>query len=149
MSSQTALPPAYLFSALAAMVLLHLFVPVHQLIPPTWNTVGLLPLIAGMILNLAADKALKKSGTTVKPFEPTTTLITTGVYGLSRNPMYLGMTLILIGVALLMGSITPCIVIPVFAVIIDKTFIGPEEHKLEQRFGQTWMQYQQKVRRWL
>lgn len=143
------LPPAYLFASLSTMVLLHLLIPVHQLASHPWNAIGLLPLIAGIALNLATDTALKKHGTTVKPFEPSTTLITSGVYKFSRNPMYLGMILILIGVALLMGSLTPYGIIPIFVIIIDRSFIRPEEDMLNKQFGRTWTEYRKNVRRWL
>ena len=143
------LPPAYLFAALSAMVLLHFLVPVYQLTPRPWNAIGLIPLITGIVLNLAADALLKKHGTTVKPFENSTVLITSGVYKFSRNPMYLGMILMLIGVALLMGSITPYSIIPVFIIIIDKTFIRTEEDMLDRQFGRAWIAYRDKVRRWL
>ena len=143
------LPPAYLFAALSAMVLLHFLVPVYQLTSHPWNAIGLIPLIAGIVLNLAADAALKKHGTTVKPFEKSTVLITSGVYKFSRNPMYLGMILMLIGVALLMGSIAPYSIIPVFIIIIDKTFIRTEEDSLDRQFGRAWIEYRDNVRRWL
>jgi protein-S-isoprenylcysteine O-methyltransferase Ste14 len=143
------LPPAYLFASLSAMVLLHFMVPVYQLTSQPWNAVGLIPMITGIVLNLAADAALKRHGTTVKPFEPSTALITSGVYKYSRNPMYLGMILILIGVALLMGSLTPYSIIPVFIIVIDKAFIRPEEDMLDRQFGRAWTEYRDKVRRWL
>lgn len=131
------------------MVLLHFLVPVYQLTSHPWNAIGLIPLIAGIVLNLAADAALKKHGTTVKPFEKSTVLITSGVYKFSRNPMYLGMILMLIGVALLMGSIAPYSIIPVFIIIIDKTFIRTEEDSLDRQFGRAWIEYRDNVRRWL
>ncbi len=131
------------------MVLLHLLIPGYQLTPRPWNAIGLLPLLAGIVLNLAADAALKKHGTTVKPFEPSTALITDGIYKYSRNPMYLGMILTLIGVALLMGSLTPYSIIPVFIIIIDRTFVRPEEINLGRQFGRMWIEYQDNVRRWL
>jgi len=131
------------------MVLLHFLVPVYQLTAYPWSAIGLLPLITGAGLNLAADAALKKQGTTVKPYETPSALITTGVYSLSRNPMYLGMSLILIGVALLMGSLTPYTIVPGFIIIIDRAFIRPEEATLNRQFGEAWTAYVERVRRWL
>ena len=63
--------------------------------------------------------------------------------------MYLGMILMLIGVALLMGSIAPYSIIPVFIIIIDKTFIRTEEDSLDRQFGRAWIEYRDNVRRWL
>ncbi|MGB5457967.1 MAG: isoprenylcysteine carboxylmethyltransferase family protein [Gammaproteobacteria bacterium] len=149
MNNTPVLPPAYLFASLSAMVLLHFLVPVYQLTAYPWNAIGLLPLITGAGLNLTADATLKKQGTTVKPFEASSALITTGVYSLSRNPMYLGMSLILIGVALLMGSLTPYTIVPGFIIIIDRAFIRPEEVTLNRQFGEAWTAYVEGVRRWL
>lgn len=149
MNSVGALPPAWLFAALASMMLLHLFVPVSTLITYPWNAAGLLPLTLGIVLNLGADRALKRHATAVKPFDEPTVLITSGVFSLSRNPMYLGMVLILAGAAVLLGSLTPFIIVPVFPVAIDRTFITAEEHMLDSRFGDRWKQYKASVRRWL
>jgi protein-S-isoprenylcysteine O-methyltransferase Ste14 len=143
------LPPAYLFTSLATMVLMHFFIPVYEVTPAPWNIIGLAPLALGMALNLAADAALKKHGTTVKPFEESASLVTTGVYSYSRNPMYLGMIMILVGVALLMGSLSPYCIIPVFIFIMNGSFIRPEESMLNKQFGATWTEYTKKVRRWL
>ena len=145
----TMLPPAYLFMSLAGMTLLHHFFPVIQLIPYPWNASGLVPLAAGIVLNLNADKLFKTYGTTVKPFEESTVLITSGIYRFSRNPMYLGMLMILAGVFVLMGSLSPFTIIPIFAIIIDKVFITSEERMLDERFGDNWRNYRARVRRWI
>ena len=143
------LPPMYLFTALASMVLLQFFLPVYQLIFYPWNAAGIIPLSLGMALNIIADRAFKKTGTTVKPFEVSTTLITSGVFRYSRNPMYLGMALILAGVAFLLGALSPFIIIPVYAITMDRVFIASEEYMLDERFGKRWRQYRTKVRRWI
>ena len=139
----------YLFTSLAAMVLMNLFIPVQTLIIYPWNAAGILPLLLGMTLNLSADRALKKTGTTVMPFEVSTTLVTSGVFRYSRNPMYLGMVIILTGVAFLLGALSPFIIIPIFAITLDRVFIVSEENMLDQRFGGKWKQYEENVRRWI
>jgi protein-S-isoprenylcysteine O-methyltransferase Ste14 len=143
------LPPTYLFNALGAMVLLHFFLPQYTAIPKPWNIIGIAPLLAGIFLNLAADRSIRKHGTTVKPFEVSSALITTGVFRFCRHPMYLGMVFILTGVALLLGSLSPFIIIPVFAILMDRIFISAEESMLQSRFGDEWARYKTTVRRWL
>ena len=113
----------YLFTALAGMVLLCFFLPVYQLVPDPWNAAGIIPLALGMALNISADRALKKNGTTVKPFEVSTTLITSGVFRYSRNPMYLGMVMILTGVAFLLGALSPFIIILQDLLINDELYL--------------------------
>jgi protein-S-isoprenylcysteine O-methyltransferase Ste14 len=143
------LPPTYLFISILIMTVLHLLLPVLKIIPFPWNLLGLMPLALGLASSLIADGAFKKHGTTVRPFEQPTTLVTNGVFRVSRNPMYLGFVLILIGIAILMGSLTPYPVIPVFAAVIDRVFIVNEEKMLHTAFGENWLDYKNKVRRWI
>lgn len=142
------LPPTYFFTAIVAMVLLHFVLPVEKFINYPWNLFGCGPLALGVVLNLIADSAFKKHNTTVKPFEESTALITTSVFRFSRHPMYLGMVLILIGLAILMGSLTPFIVVIVFGALMELVFVRTEERMLEQKFGSAWLEYKKRVRRW-
>jgi protein-S-isoprenylcysteine O-methyltransferase Ste14 len=103
----------------------------------------------GLALNLVADRAFKKCKTTVKPFEESAALVTSGVFQISRNPMYLGFVLILTGITIFMGSLAPYAVIIIFILLLENVFIKVEEVMLEEKFSQTWLEYKQKVRRWL
>lgn len=149
MSGKRMLPPAYLYAAIGLMILLHLAVPGPRLLAMPLALLGFLPLVLGVWINLLADRAFKQQGTTVKPFQESSALVTTGVFRLSRNPMYLGFVLGLIGIALLLGSLTPWIVIPVFAVVVDIVFIRVEEEMLRARFGQAFLEYKRATRRWV
>jgi protein-S-isoprenylcysteine O-methyltransferase Ste14 len=131
------------------MVVLHFLFPVSKIIPFPWSLLGVIPLSFGLVINLIADRAFKKHATTVKPFEESTALITAGVFRFSRNPMYLGFVLILLGIATLMGSLTPYLVIPPFAVLMNVLFIRVEERMLEATFGESWLEYSSRVRQWL
>jgi protein-S-isoprenylcysteine O-methyltransferase Ste14 len=108
-----------------------------------------MPLACGIALNLIADDAFRKAKTIVKPFEESTALVTSGVFRISRHPMYLGFVLSLIGIAVLLGSLSPFFVIPVFAVLMDRVFIQVEERMLEATFGQAWLGYKAKAGRWI
>jgi protein-S-isoprenylcysteine O-methyltransferase Ste14 len=146
---KTPLPPTYLFTAIVAMVLLHFLFPGLEVASYPWRLLGCAPLLVGIILNLMSDKAFKQNHTTVKPFEESTNLITTGVFRFSRHPMYLGMVLILVGIAFLLGSLLPFLVITAFVVLMDVIFIRTEERMLADKFGDTWKKYQENVRRWI
>jgi protein-S-isoprenylcysteine O-methyltransferase Ste14 len=143
------MPTHYLLFALLMMLALHFLWPLATLVPPPWNLVGLVPLAAGIAINVMADGAFHKAETTVKPFQTSTALITDGTFRITRNPMYLGFVLALIGVALLLGSLTPWIIVPLFAVLMDWLFITSEERMLESAFGQAWLDYKARVRRWI
>lgn len=149
MNSKRVLPPIYLYLSIGMMVLLQFLFPVANVIRNPWNLMGLVPLIAGLVLNLVADRAFKEHKTTVKPFEESTTLVTSGLFQISRNPMYLGFVLILTGIAILMASMAPYVVVIIFMILIDNVFIKAEESILEEKFGNSWLEYKQKVRRWI
>jgi len=149
MKSNRLRPPAYLFTSLVVMGLLHSLCPVARFIAYPYNFLGGVPLLLGVILNLVADAAFKKHGTTVKPFEESTALITGGVFRISRHPMYLGMLLILLGIATLMGSLTPFVVVVAFGISMELVFVRFEESMLEKKFGRIWLEYKRQVRRWI
>jgi len=145
----TITPPVYLFLSIAIMVLVHFLLPGTKILAFPWNLLGLISLTLGIVLNLVADRSFKNHETTVKPVEESTALITTGAFRLSRHPMYLGFVLVLFGIGLLMGSLMPYVVVLVFAIFMDMIFIRFEEKKLEQTFGEAWLEYKKKVRRWV
>lgn len=147
--SKKPLPPTYFFSSLFVMMGLHFWFPLTQIIKGRQKLFGCIPLILGIVLNLLADGAFKKNETTVKPFEESKALVKTGAYSLSRNPMYLGMFLMLLAVATFLGSLTPFAVIPVTMILIQRIFVREEEKMLERQFGDTWQEYKRKVRRWI
>ncbi len=142
------LPPAVFLTFLLLMVVVHFTLPGPRVVAFPLTALGLLPLVLGAILNLGADKALREAATTVKPFQESAALVTGGPFSVSRHPMYLGMVLGLLGVAILMGSLTPLLLIPFFAVIVQLGFIEVEERMLEARFAQEWQAYKARVRPW-
>jgi protein-S-isoprenylcysteine O-methyltransferase Ste14 len=149
MKSAKILPPTYLLIAMMAMLVLNFLFPVAWIVPPVWNLLGLVFLVAGVTMNLIADKAFHQAGTTVKPFEESSTLVTDGVFQISRNPMYLGFVLILTGTSMLLRSLSPYLIIFAYAFLVDRTFIKVEEGMLAKKFGKTWEAYKSRTRRWL
>jgi protein-S-isoprenylcysteine O-methyltransferase Ste14 len=104
-------------------------------------------LAIGLILWAAA--LFRRAGTNIRPYLPSTALVVSGPYRFTRNPMYLGMAGTLLGVAVFLGSITPFVVIFAFMGLIKERFILLEEAKLEAAFGSDYVQYKERVRRWL
>ena len=143
------LPPVILLLAIILLAVMHFLLPGLRLLAYPANLVGLLPLAVGIYLNLAADRLLKCHHTTVKPFQESTALLTTGVYGHTRNPMYLGFVFLLLGIALLLGSAVPFVIVALFPVLIDRMYIRVEETMLRDRFGDEWVAYRASVRKWL
>ena len=106
-------------------------------------------IIFGIVINIGADALFKKAKTTVKPHEMPSYLEVKGPFQISRHPMYLGMAAILFGTAILLGSLITFI-FPVFlAILMDIIFITEEEQNLEKVFGEQYLDYRKKVRRWI
>ncbi len=149
MKAKKIMPPTYLLISIVAMIALHFLFPAMRIIPPLWNLLGIIPLALGVILNLVADKAFHRANTTVKPFKESSVLITSGAFRISRNPMYLGFVLILIGITVLVGSLTPYVVVLAFVIFIGRMFVTGEEQMLAEKFGVEWEEYKRNTRRWL
>ena len=143
------LPPVYFLFALLAMGLLHGMVPVLHVLARPINLVGFLPFLAGIVLILLSVRVFGRLGTTVKPFQESSRLATDGPYRFTRNPMYLGMALILLGIALALGTVTPLLVVPLFMLLMTVKFIRVEETMLAAKFGDEYQQYKTRVRRWI
>jgi protein-S-isoprenylcysteine O-methyltransferase Ste14 len=149
MDRKKPLPPTYFNVSIVLIILLHFFWPVEKIISFPWNLFGIIPLISGIVFNLLADRAFKIKKTTVKPFEESSVLITTGVFRISRNPMYLGMVMILVGAAILLGSLSPYLVIIIFITLMQIKFIHTEEKMLNTKFTEAWQNYKNRTRPWL
>jgi protein-S-isoprenylcysteine O-methyltransferase Ste14 len=149
MNTPKIFPPTYTLIALLAMVTLHFVLPVGRILLAPWVLLGILPMVLGIALNIQADNLFHQLGTPIKPGAESSLLVTRGPFRWSRNPMYLGFVLILLGVAILLGSITPFLVVPVFAILIERNFIRMEEGMLAGKFGPSWQEYRQKTRRWI
>jgi protein-S-isoprenylcysteine O-methyltransferase Ste14 len=143
------MPTTYLFAALLLCTLLHFILPIARIIPTPWILLGLIPLVLGVWINIAADRAFHQAQTTVKPFERSSALLQEGIFRWTRNPMYLGFMLILLGVNTLLGTLSPFLVIVPFGVLMELLFIREEERMLEAIFGDAWRRYRSKVRKWL
>jgi len=99
----------------------------------------------------AASPALsfRRSETTIIPFQESSSLVVSGMYRITRNPMYLGMVTILTGIAMLTGSLSPFVIPIIFVPVLNRRVIRHEEAMLEQAFGGEYRDYQRRVRRWL
>ena len=111
--------------------------------------VGALLVLAGLGVGLPAMGLFRKAGTTPEPWTPTTAIVTTGVYRLTRNPMYLGMALIHAGFALAFDSPAALLLLVPAIVIVQTQVIAREERYLAATFGEPYEAYRRRVRRWI
>jgi protein-S-isoprenylcysteine O-methyltransferase Ste14 len=143
------MPPVYLLVAIVVMAALDWLLPGGGALPVPWRWLGLVPLIGGLLLGGLAASGFRKHQTTIKPGQVSNRLMIDGPYRLTRNPIYVGMVLVLAGVALLLGGLAEWFVVPVFIWLIARNVIPVEESMLEERFGQEYHDYRAKVRRWI
>ena len=142
------LPPHYFVFSLLTMIALRI-IETAPLFGGSWYLIGLLPLILGLGIALWGVRLFAKVGTNIVPFTESTALVTDGAFAYSRNPMYLGMVLVLLGVAFLLDRASPWLVLAPFILVIRLKFIQFEEPLMEQTFGEDYVTYKSSVRRWL
>ena len=143
-------PPIYLLFSAGIMWLLDNYLPIIELISTPWNKMGFLFVIIGLSSDGMSLMQFFRAHTTMNPLHPENAehLVTTGMYRFTRNPMYIGLLSLLIGWALLLGSLSPFIMLPIFMTIMTRQQIIPEERILQQKFGQQYSEYRSSVRRW-
>lgn len=144
-------PPVYAIAAVVLMWFLNKYYPVLETAQQWPVIVGGLLILAGILIDLLAIVQFRQAKTTINPLKPesSTSLVTSGFYAHSRNPMYVGLLVCLVGVALLLRSLTPLLVLPLFVVIVTVFQIIPEEKALSKIFGDEFNHYKDNVQRWL
>lgn len=107
-------------------------------------------LLAGLV-GIAGIITFKRAQTTVNPMSPqaASTLVTNGIYKYTRNPMYLGLVILLLGEVIFLTSPIGLIFIPIFILYMNRFQITLEEQALEELFGEQFEKYQQQTRRWI
>lgn len=146
------LPPPLIFAALlAAGLLLHRAFPVHFL--PHAQAVRLLtglPLLGiSGILALWSFQVMRQSNTSVDCNKPTTKIVVNGPFRFTRNPLYVSLLLLYAGIAILVNTLWCILLLPVLFVIFNRGVVNREEKYLEQKFGEEYLQYKKRVRRWI
>jgi len=142
-------PPLITLLLILAMVAFHYALPQPRLISPPFNAFGLVLISSGVLMNLWSARWFRKNKTTIDPRGNAIYLAQEGLYRVSRNPMYLGMLITLLGVSLYLGSLLSFLAPPLFAWIVTVRFIVQEEQALLDCFGDQYIQYQSCVRRWV
>lgn len=127
------------------------FIPIISLNPTLFTYLGIFFITIGLCLDVVSLFKFYKSKTTVSPISPdkATTLVIGGFYRFTRNPMYLGLLLVLMGIACLFASLSPFLLLPLFVSLMNGLQIKSEERALEKLFSAQYVNYKKKVRRWL
>ncbi len=148
-SKPKVLPLAWMSMALMASYALDRWYPIATVIPRPFHWAGLALTVPGLALLFHSAVLFIRQKTGLLPFSEASSLVSSGLYRFSRNPMYLGMLVFLLGVALFLGSVSALYPVIVFGWIIHYRFIRNEELFLAERFGEEYKAYRKKVRRWI
>jgi len=143
------IPPIWLLVSLIAIYAIDRFLPAITLYARPWTRFGYAVMVFGFLIVLYCATQFRKNKTTIHPGHTPSTLMTTGIYRLSRNPIYLAMAIILLGAALTTANLVTFLIPFIFIGIITELFIKPEERILAQEFGEPYAQYQHQTRRWI
>lgn len=143
-------PPDYIWVFVIVEIIFHYILPIKKIILAPYIYLGIPLILLGAYFNFCwVHFTFKKEKTTSNPYEVPNKLVTYGLFKITRNPNYLGMTLALFGVAILLGSIVTFI-FPILFVILTSIFVIPvEEKNLQRKFGKKYLNYKKKVRRWI
>lgn len=134
---------------IALPIVCHYLLPIITVISKPYTYLGIVPILLGIALSMWAGSEFRRAGASYQLKGESSVLVRTGPFRISRNPMYLAMLLWLIGLAVLLGSLTPFL-FPILLFIIANFFVVPlEERQLEQTMGQPYLDYKSRVRRWL
>lgn len=143
-------PPVIALFMAGLMYLLDSYFPLLQLWEEPWNRIGLALMAIAIIIDVWSLALFVLHRTTPHPLKPenTSKLVTGGMYQFTRNPMYLGLLLLLTGFAVYLGSLTPVGILPLFVMLLTNQQILHEERVLEEKFGEEYRVYKERVRRW-
>lgn len=142
-------PPMWLVFGVIAIFALNEFAPLLRYTGRLSQGLGGALLLAGLGLLVISGGLFSRAGTGLVPFRDVKVLVTHGVYAFTRNPMYLAMALILLGVAVTVGAASALAIPPLFLVVVYQRYVKPEEAMLHDVFGEQYADYCRRVRRWL
>jgi protein-S-isoprenylcysteine O-methyltransferase Ste14 len=142
-------PPIVALLCIGVTYLLGRLIPLPFAAPTISRYIGVVLTIAGFLLAIGAFIEFQKAQTTLDPHGSTSQLVTSGVYRFSRNPIYLGLLLIVIGLPLYFGLYWGIVLSPLFIFLMNHLVIQHEELYLERKFRDAYTDYRSRVRRWL
>ena len=146
------IPPAVLVAFTGALMwMASAATPATAFVIPGRSWGAAIVMLTGVIISGLGVAAFRRARTTVNPMKPgsASALVDGGIYRLTRNPMYLGFLVVLLGWAIFLSNIVAFLLLPAFVCYMNRFQIEPEEKALVALFGQTFIAYKTRVRRWL
>ena len=142
-------PPLMVLVGLIIQGTIAFMAPLEPMLVPLWQYIGVGLMLSAFALIIFLARGFSKNETTILPDGEPSQLMQSGLFSVSRNPIYLAMALLLTGSGLAFGHLLALLVVPVFIVLVQQIWIVKEEENLEAAFGQHYRNYKLRVRRWL
>jgi protein-S-isoprenylcysteine O-methyltransferase Ste14 len=144
-----AIPPFIFLGGFFVALLLQWFVPIHVFSGLTVKCIGALIALISGILALSGFRAMHKIGTNIDVRKPALAIVSIGPFRYTRNPLYLSLVLLYIGVALFFDMVWLLALLVPIVLVIHYGVIRREERYLEGKFGESYLEYKKRVRRWI
>jgi protein-S-isoprenylcysteine O-methyltransferase Ste14 len=113
------------------------------------RTLGPLLIACGLAVGFLGSREMRRAGTDLDPYKPTTAVVTEGPFRFTRNPLYLSMTMIYLGISAFANALAPILLLPMVLRLMRRGVIEREERYLERKFGDEYVQYKVKVPLWI
>ena len=143
------LPPTVLEICIVVMIALHFLLPIKVILHFPLDLIGFIPLLSGLGLCDMGSQRFTAAKTNIKTFDKPDVLVSDGLFRYSRNPIYLGFAFALVGVWIVLGSLSPVIGPLFFIILTDRWYIPFEERMMANTFGKKYQIYKAKTRRWI
>jgi protein-S-isoprenylcysteine O-methyltransferase Ste14 len=142
-------PPAIFASLILLGAGLQQLWPLRVGMPAAFENIGIVLAVVGVAIAILVNSSFNRAGTAIEPWKPTTAIVTTGFYAWSRNPIYVGFCFINIGIGIATSNLWIFISFIPAALLLYHIAIVKEEAYLERKFGEEYLSYKRKVRRWI
>lgn len=143
------LPPFLFLISAGLMLAANYLIPLARLPAGNYQWLGVLFIAGGLAISAWHSRLFRQVGTNIHTFEEPGKLVTAGLFSVSRNPMYLGFVLALLGLALFLGSASAMLIALAFMIVTDRWYIAFEERAMLEKFGNDYIAYKRRVRRWI
>ncbi|MWC30223.1 DUF1295 domain-containing protein [Paenibacillus sp. MMS18-CY102] len=149
MKGRRLLPPQLFLIGAIGMLVMRLYCPYDIWLPFPYNLAGILVVGSGLGMAIWGSRAFRRYNTNIHTFKEPGRLVVEGLFKYTRNPMYLGFLVALAGLFIVLGAVSPFVIVVLFLVITNQWYIKFEEHALADKFGQEYEAYKASTRRWI
>lgn len=142
------LPPILFIICFLLAIIFNFITQIHVIGYP-YNWIGIIFLFIGLFISKMSSNHFQKAKTNINTFDEPDKLITSGMFKYSRNPMYLGFVMALLGISVILGTVSAIIILIMFILITDQWYIKFEEKMMIKKFGDQYVDYKKTTRRWI